>query len=107
ELFYVITDNVKPVLFGGWLKIACVWSCSRNRFWVSPIPVWVSSDPAYPRIDVSGSLAEIEAAFGRLPLNDSGEVDLHRPWVDDLTRPNPRSEERRVGKGGATRMRWS
>ncbi|MEK6311591.1 MAG: class I tRNA ligase family protein, partial [Curtobacterium sp.] len=45
--------------------------------------------PAYPRTDVYGSLADIERDFGRLPLNAEGEVDLHRPFIDDLTRPNP------------------
>ena len=84
-----VPDNVKHGQFGKWLENARDWSISRNRFWGSPIPVWISSDPAYPRTDVYGSLDEIEADFGRLPRNDSGEVDLHRPWVDDLTRPNP------------------
>lgn len=46
-------------------------------------------NPAYPRMDVYGSLADLERDFGRLPLNDRGEPDLHRPYIDDLTRPNP------------------
>ncbi|HET8778989.1 MAG TPA: class I tRNA ligase family protein, partial [Agromyces sp.] len=67
----------------------------------SPIPVWKSDDPAYPRIDVYGSLEELERDFGRLPLNQHGEPDLHRPYIDDLTRPNPddptgRSTMRRI-----------
>ncbi|MCV2396069.1 isoleucine--tRNA ligase [Actinotalea sp. M2MS4P-6] len=84
-----VPDHIKDGQFGKWLSGARDWSISRNRYWGTPIPVWVSDDPAHPRLDVYGSLAELEADFGRLPRNDSGEVDLHRPWIDDLTRPNP------------------
>jgi isoleucyl-tRNA synthetase len=45
--------------------------------------VWKSDDPAFPRIDVYGSLDELERDFGIRP------TDLHRPFVDELTRPNP------------------
>ncbi len=84
-----VPEHVKDGQFGKWLENARDWSISRNRFWGSPIPVWRSDDPAHPRIDVYGSFAELERDFGRLPLNEHGEPDLHRPFVDHLTRPNP------------------
>ena len=96
-----VPEHIKDGQFGKWLSNARDWSITRNRFWATPVPVWKSDDPAYPRIDVYGSFEEIERDFGRLPRNRAGEPDLHRPWVDELTRPNPddptgRSTMRRV-----------
>jgi isoleucyl-tRNA synthetase len=84
-----VPEHIQQGQFGKWLANARDWSITRNRFWGSPVPVWKSDDPAYPRLDVYGSFEEIERDFGTLPLNENGERDLHRPWVDQLTRPNP------------------
>ena len=84
-----IPENVKDGQFGKWLANARDWSVSRNRYWGSPIPVWVSDDPKYPRIDVYGSLDELKADFGKYPTDADGKVNLHRPWIDELSRPNP------------------
>jgi isoleucyl-tRNA synthetase len=90
-----VPEHVRDGAFGKWLENARDWSISRNRFWGSPIPVWKSDDPAYPRSDVYGSLDELERDFGVRP------DDLHRPAIDELIRPNPddpsgRSTMRRV-----------
>ncbi|MCI2420525.1 isoleucine--tRNA ligase [Saccharopolyspora sp. K220] len=90
-----VPEHIRDGQFGKWLQNARDWNISRNRYWGSPIPVWVSDDPAYPRTDVYGSLDELERDFGVRPTN------LHRPEIDELTRPNPddptgRSTMRRV-----------
>ena len=90
-----VPEHIKEGSFGKWLANARDWSISRNRFWGSPIPVWKSDNPEFPRIDVYGSIADLERDFG------VRVTDLHRPAVDDLVRPNPddpsgRSMMRRV-----------
>jgi len=78
-----VPEHTKDGSFGKWLENVRDWAISRNRFWGAPIPVWKSTDPNYPRIDVYGSLDELERDFGvRI-------ADFHRPTIDQLTRVNP------------------
>ncbi|QXB18697.1 Isoleucyl-tRNA synthetase [Corynebacterium coyleae] len=78
-----IPSHIRDGQFGKWLEGARDWNISRTRYWGSPVPAWVSDNPEYPRVDVYGSLDELERDFGERPKS------LHRPHIDELVRPNP------------------
>lgn len=75
--------------FGDWLKNNVDWALSRRRFWGTPLPIWKSDAPDSEHIEVIGSIAELRAKCGdQIPANDE-DLDLHRPFVDNLTWPAP------------------
>lgn len=72
--------------FGNWLEENKDWALSRDRFWATPLPIWVSEDGDMLAI---GSIEELKKGFyedegKRTPVSEIKEVDLHKPFVDKI-----------------------
>jgi len=73
-----VPDHIRTGRFGRWLENNIDWALSRERYWGAPLPIWESEDGE--RVCV-GSVRELEQLTGR----DLSDLDLHRPFVDEVT----------------------
>lgn len=80
-----VPDHVKDGRFGGWLENNIDWALGRDRYWGTPLPVWRSDAPGSTYMECIGSREELSQKTGR----DLSDLDLHRPYVDEITWPAP------------------
>lgn len=76
--------------FGNWLEEVKEWSLSRDRYWGTPLPIWVNENDKEDYFAI-GSIEELSNGLyefedgKRVPVKESGkEIDLHRPFVDNV-----------------------
>ncbi len=78
-------ESIKEGRMGNFLENVIDWGLSRDRYWGTPLPVWVCPDCG--EIEVIGSKAELKQKCG-IPENE--DIELHRPYLDNLTCKCPR-----------------
>ncbi|MCW9065342.1 MAG: isoleucine--tRNA ligase, partial [Ignavibacteriaceae bacterium] len=72
--------------FGNWLEENKDWALSRDRFWATPLPIWISEDGDSFAV---GSIDELKKGFiiendNRIPVSEIENLDLHKPFVDKV-----------------------
>lgn len=87
-----VPEHIREGRFGNWLENNIDWALSRERYWGTPLPVWECEECKHR--ECIGSIAELSGKVGR----DLSDLDLHRPYVDDVlyTCPECNGRMRRI-----------
>ncbi|MBN1965193.1 MAG: isoleucine--tRNA ligase, partial [Anaerolineae bacterium] len=80
-----VPSHIKDGRFGNWLDDVRDWALGRERYWGTPLPVWVCQNPDCGHKHCVGSVEELSTLSG----TDQSGLDLHRPYVDAVMFPCP------------------
>jgi len=81
-------DHIKNGRFGNWLENNIDWALGRERYWGTPLPVWMCEKCGNQ--ECIGSVQELSEKTGK----DLKGLDLHRPHVDEVFYPCPKCGEK-------------
>ena len=79
-----IPESIGKGRFGDWLENVQDWGISRNRYWGTPLNIWVCEDCGH--MHSVGSIEELKSLSDNCPE----DIELHRPYVDAVTFPCPK-----------------
>ncbi len=72
-------EHIKHGRFGKWLENNVDWALSRDRYWGTPLPIWVCDVADCEEIFCAGSTDDLRKKGGKVP------DDLHRPYIDEVS----------------------
>ena len=76
-----LPDNMKKGRFGNFLENVIDWSISRERYWGTPLPLWICKDENCNHIHCIGSIEELK----KMGKNVPDDIELHKPYIDEVT----------------------
>ncbi len=87
-----VPEHIKEGRFGNWLENNVDWALGRDRYWGTPLPVWVCESCGHQHC--VGSVAELSELTGE----DQSELELHRPYVDQVHFNCPKCKEGKMSR---------